>query len=147
MRHLFQYLLGGSVLLSGCGPDIDAKREQWEAKAPGSYVVSTCGTGFNLSAGSLYAVEDGRVLAVEQRIFPDGDWVPLPGAAEPIASLFDAADNPGDCDLSIDFDAAYSYPTELYFDCGEEGDGERVACFVPDSVDLEACRSATTWEP
>lgn len=150
MRHLFQSLssvLLASSFLCGCGPDVAAKRQEWERKAPDTYVVGVCGTGFNVPGCQLYAVENDRVVASEVQFASEQTWSPVASAAEPIGALFDAAEHPGDCDLSIEFDAVFSYPTEIYFDCGEEGDGERVACFAPNSLDLDACRDSTVWKP
>ncbi|MGC4087496.1 MAG: DUF6174 domain-containing protein [Polyangiaceae bacterium] len=134
-----------SLLFAACGgTDIGAKRAEWLERAPDRYVVGVCPTGFSGSPCRVVAVDHGVVVAAESRVSEDQPWEPLVDAAEPIEALFSSAEHVGDsCDLRIEFDATYSYPTKTYFDCGEEGWGEQVMCFTADSVDLAACRDKT----
>jgi hypothetical protein len=146
LRHLSAFALALSLVLTGCGPDLVDERAEWHAKAPDAYVVGTCSTGFTLPACKLSAVEHGQVLQAEVETSADGSWAAIDKPSEPIEALFASAEGlSDDCELSIDFDDTFSYPTQVYFDCGAEGWGERVLCFTPGSVDLESCRGSTAW--
>ncbi|HET9955343.1 MAG TPA: DUF6174 domain-containing protein [Polyangiaceae bacterium] len=141
--------IGLSVLCaisSGCGSDADVgvKRQQWLKKAPSSYVVGTCTTGFAIGACRLYAVQQGVVKAAEVKTPPDLMWKSSNDSQEPIARLFDSVERgQSGCKVSVDFDETFSYPAKVYFDCGQEGSGEEVRCFQADAVDLEVCRAQT----
>ncbi|WP_437950133.1 hypothetical protein WME98_04465 [Sorangium sp. So ce296] len=136
------------ALLSGCGDSdaerIEQQRETWNDKHVASYVVETCETGFSAGCRRV-AVEDGQVVAAREK-FPNDDspWTDvddLTSVNEPIAWMFDAAeDSPEDCELSqLSFDPQFGFIREYFVSCGEEGSGERVTCFAPDTVDLAAC--------
>jgi len=121
----------------------DAQRALWQAKAPTTYVVKLCGYGFVAPGCSLQAVQDGRLVASESRFLPQDPWQPNETEAvpDPFESLFAQLDSPPDgCRTSYQLDPTYAYPSEVYFDCGEEGWGTRVSCFKPDTLNLDECR-------
>jgi hypothetical protein len=125
--------------LAACGPDIDEKHDEWRAKAPDTYVVGVCSHGVLGRVCSLFAVEQGLVLAAEQWRAPLG-WEPIVEPTEPIEAAFSTIDET-DCDLDVTFDRRFSYPRDFWLNCGEEGYGETVECFVPGNLDLEVCRN------
>jgi hypothetical protein len=132
--------------LIACGPDIAEKRAEWRARAPDSYVVGVCSYGLGGGPCQLSAVQQGQVVEAEYWHSIERAWLPVAEPTEPIDALFDAIDDT-DCSLDVDFDTKYSYPREFWLNCGEEGYGETVECFAPDSLDLEACRSSTFFDP
>jgi hypothetical protein len=65
---------------------------------------------------------------------------PKPG--DPVEDLFDAAERAdgGDCSLTrISFDDDFGFVSNDHEDCGEEGGGQEVICFEPDTVDVTLC--------
>ncbi len=137
--------------VAGCSSDdvdrreeLNAHRSEWKAKTPSKYVVVTCGTGFSPPSCVRAAVEDGSVRAAQTSTFRR---TPLTEAnpaevKEPLGELFDQAQRFADgekCELRLDFDARYGFLSSYSADCGEEGEGRRVECFAPDTVDLGAC--------
>ena len=145
MRHL-PILLFASTALFACGPDIDEKRSEWRARAPETYVVGVCSYGLGGGPCWLSAVQQGSVIAAELKPSANQPWEPIAAPKEPIEQLFAAIDGV-DCDLDVEFDRRFSYPRDFWLNCGEEGYGETVECFVPDSIELEACRSSTFFDP
>ncbi|WP_437963693.1 hypothetical protein WMF04_28685 [Sorangium sp. So ce260] len=98
---------------------IERQRETWNEKHLASYVVETCAKGFSAGCRRV-AVEDAQVVAARQK-FPNADspWSDiddLTSVNEPIASMFDAAeDSPGDCELSKpSFDEQFGFIREYY---------------------------------
>lgn len=143
-----QSLCTVALLFIACGePELDVKRAEWRDKAPDTYVVGVCDYGFELPECRITAVERGAVIAAESRLSDDEPWKPVEGAAEPIEELFRAAEHAGSCEVSIDYDDTYSFPSRISFDCGEEGSAKRVQCFNPNTLDLEACRTQTVRRP
>jgi len=134
-----------SMLCGGCGnsaQEVEDHRQQWLATHPEAYVVEICGTGF-AGGCSLDAVSGGQVVAARSGfrggVFKDVE----PGSDEPITALFDRATRAAhsdDCDLeSLEFDSKYFYVSNYYCRGDEEGSGETVKCFQPDTVDLALC--------
>lgn len=136
----------GCWLLAGCGgPDFDENRSKWRADRPEEYVISICGTGFE-GGCTLAAVSGDTVVATARsgtKAPSVGDWTfaEAPEQADPVEALFGRAALEGEgCELTrIDFDDRYGYVADYYWDCGEEGGGERVACFEPDTSDATRC--------
>ncbi|XXX76832.1 hypothetical protein WMF30_55200 [Sorangium sp. So ce134] len=136
----------GCWLLAGCGgPEFDENRAKWRADRPEEYVISICGTGFS-GGCTLAAVSGDTVVAAASsglRTPSAGDWTfaETPEQADPVEALFDRAEIEGEsCELTrIDFDGRFGYVAEYYRDCGEEGSGEHVACFLPDTSDATRC--------
>ncbi|KYF76202.1 hypothetical protein BE17_06690 [Sorangium cellulosum] len=136
----------GCWLLAGCGgPDFDENRQKWRADRPGDYVISICGTGFEVGC-TLAAVSGDTVVATARsgvRSPSAGDWTfaEAPEQADPVEALFGRAEREGgDCKRTrIDFDDRYGYVADYYQVCGTEGSGERVACFQPDTSDATRC--------
>ena len=117
--------------------------EQWRARAPERYVISTCGTGFGIPSCSVEVVDGGRLVSRSNRFLPSEPWAaaPIDDGIEPVASLFEQARRSIDgCTTSFQLDPVYAYPAQVYFDCGEEGFGVRVACFEPDTLDGSLCQ-------
>ncbi|WP_437313788.1 hypothetical protein [Sorangium sp. So ce385] len=150
MTAIYKFMIPLSLmaLLSGCGDGdaerIERQRETWNEKHVASYVVEMCATGFSAGCRRV-AVEDGQVVAAREK-FPNDNspWSDIDDLTivdEPIAWMFDVAQSTSeDCELSeLSFDAEFGFIREYYVSCGEEGSGERVTCFAPDTVDLAAC--------
>ena len=135
-----------TLLCWGCGgnsaQEVDDHRQEWLANHPEEYVAEICGTGLAGSC-SLDAVSAGQVVAARSGfrggVFKDVE----PGSDEPITALFDRATRAArsdECDLkSLEFDSKYSYVSNYYCSGDEEGSGETVKCFQPDTVDLSLC--------
>ena len=144
MRRLF-LLLGCVCSVLGCSRDDDSVVEKhqtvWESKRPAEYVIQVCGTGF--SGGCLvYAVSDQKVIAASSKL-GDGAWTASDPQShdEPVAGLFRGARAHDGCDRTrLAFDADFGFVTDVYFDCGEEGFGQKVSCFEPNSVDPTVCQ-------
>ncbi|WP_437535032.1 hypothetical protein WME79_12430 [Sorangium sp. So ce726] len=148
MRALGSLLMVSSLGLLACGdpdPDFEAKREQWASARPQEYVIQTRFTGV---AGShmLYAVSADTIIAEYtsiKRFAEPEDWEETgdsPRVGDPVQALFDAAEGARRCDLrEIEFDPKYGFVSIYYHDCGEEGGGEEVPCFAPDTTDVAVC--------
>lgn len=138
-------MVAGCWLLAGCnGADFDDNRAKWRADRPAEYVIQICGTGFN-GGCTLAAVSGDTVVATAHSGIdaPRGDWTfaEAPEQADPVEALFDRAERESDsCELrSVRFDDRYGYVADYYWDCGEEGSGEEVTCFQPDTSDVTRC--------
>jgi len=117
--------------------------EAWQARAPEQYVIRTCGYGLGPPACSIAAVDQGQLVSRSNRFLPDEPWAtaPIDDGTDPVESLFDEAGRSIDgCTTSFELDPVYAYPSQIYFDCGEEGWGVRVTCFEPDTVDASRCQ-------
>ena len=124
---------------AGAQPNVEA----WQARAPERYIISTCGIGFGIPSCSVEAVDEGRLVSRSTRFLPSEPWVTaaIDDGIEPVASLFDQAGRSSDgCTTSFELDPVYAYPSQVYFDCGEEGWGVRVTCFEPDTLDSSRCQ-------
>jgi hypothetical protein len=135
------------VLCGACHDDSAdrnaAQRSKWESKQPAQYVVEVCDSGFlPRQYCSESAVENGRVTAARTRLRTDAFWTGLDASKqhEPIAALFDAVDNAGECKVSVEYDDTYGYVKRLSVTCGE-GTTSEVTCFAPDTTNLAACDS------
>jgi hypothetical protein len=118
-------------------------RSEWQARAPERYVISTCGYGAGVPSCSVEAVDEGRLISRSNRFLPGEPWAPAPidDGTDPVASLFDQAGRSIDgCSTSFELDPIYAYPSQIYFDCGQEGWGVRVTCFEPDTLDGSRCQ-------
>jgi hypothetical protein len=141
-------LVGASLLCWACGDgdpaeQVDEHRAQWLSKQPGTYVVEICGSGFEQGC-TLSAVSAGEVVAARASAPPKQSYEDVePRAAEPIVALFDRVSRElrsENCDLkSLNFDAQFSYVSDFYCSWGEEGGGQAVKCFMPDTIDLNVC--------
>ncbi|WP_437967492.1 hypothetical protein WMF04_49455 [Sorangium sp. So ce260] len=133
----------GCWLLAGCGgPDFDGNRATWRADRPEEYVISICGTGFAGGDCTVAAVS-GNTVVRSGIGAPGGGWTfaETPEQADPVEALFDRAERQSDaCELTrIEFDERYGYVADFYVSCGEEGSGEQVSCFQPDTSDVTRC--------
>ena len=136
--------LGVWMLCWGCSSDraaeIEEQRQAWLSKHPESYVVKICETGFLSGGCTLSAVSAGQVLAERSGPRQGALMDVTPNSAEPIDALFDRLLRESKCDFkALAFDPTYHYPSKYSCDYGEEGSGETVACFEPNTVDLAAC--------
>jgi hypothetical protein len=72
-------------------------------------------------------------------------WNDWSDPREPIAAMFDRAEASGsnkDCKVTkLSFDDTWEFVSEYFAECGEEGSGEVVTCFVPNSQDIDACKT------
>jgi len=149
MKHRGWLSLGVSLVLSACGGGaggptqaVEDHREQWSSSHPQDYVIEICETGFARGC-TLGSVSGGQVVAQRTGQAPGELSDTVPSSEEPVAALFarvDAAAGSKNCSVSrLTFDPNYGYVSEYYSDCGEEGSGEQVTCFKPDSLDLSSC--------
>jgi hypothetical protein len=116
--------------------------DEWQARAPERYVIRTCGYGAAPPACTVEVADEGRLVSRANRSWPDEPWAsaPIDDGNEPVASLFDEARRPIEgCTTSFELDPVYAYPSQIYFDCKEEGWGVRVSCFEPDTLDSSRC--------
>ncbi|WP_437812922.1 hypothetical protein [Sorangium sp. So ce1078] len=133
----------GYWLLTGCGgPDFDGNRAKWRTDRPEEYVISICGTGF-ASGDCTVAAVSGDTVVRSGSGAPDRGWTfaEMPEQADPVEALFDRAElESDDCELThIEFDERYGYVTDYAMRCGQEGSGEEVTCFQPDTSDVTRC--------
>jgi hypothetical protein len=135
-------LFGG--ICWGCGnqaQEVEDHRQEWFSKRPETFVVDICSGGLSIPSCRLSAVSGGKETTARVNVLNEAsrDDAVLPD--EPMAALFEraarAARSDGDCDFS--FDSQYGYVSHYSCSSGEDGDGESVACFKPDTVDLAAC--------
>jgi hypothetical protein len=115
---------------------------EWQARAPERYVIRTCGYGAVPPSCTVEAVDDGRLVSRSNSSLSGEPWAsaPIDDGNEPVAALFDQAGRSIEgCSTSFELDPIYAYPSQIYFDCGEEGWGVRVTCFEPDTLDSSRC--------
>ena len=131
----------GVVCALACGgsADVGEMREQWSDSAPERYVVKTCNTGFAARVCNISAVERQQPVLTEEQ-HAQGTWTPVQPPVDLIGRLFDRAESATSCERSVTADSVYGYPSDVYFNCGEEGSGVEVACFAADTLELETCR-------
>lgn len=110
----------------------------WSEREPSSYVFQTCGTGFAPRACTVTVVEEGRVVSTHDADDSDG-FSPIEPSDAP--TLSDAFGTPScdECRIRFRLDGEWGYVESYYADCGEEGYGDDVTCFVADTLDPEAC--------
>ncbi len=144
---LVRFLLVGVLPLAtvmGCSSEsveLEEGLEKWNANAPSKYVLITQSTGFAGGPRHLSVVDDGEVSdcfleADETTCSPEPDA----NSSDPVTLLYEQAMLDTDAELkNIEIDEEYGYLVNYYLDGGEEGWGERVTCFIPDSVDPTAC--------
>lgn len=139
MRRTFVVLGGLACWVVACGDGVDAGEieREFRERAPEQYVVRSCAIGFSPRLCTVSSVQGAEPLE-SVVIGPQGE-VTSAEPTDPIARIIDGIADPDDCDVRVETDPQYRYPSEVYFDCGEEGWGERVTCFVPDSLELERC--------
>jgi hypothetical protein len=127
--------------VSGCGAAGDPVAEhemQWAESRPPTYVAEVCATGFAFGCTRV-AVTGEKVIAARRGEARDLQFVDPATIEEPMGRLFRAVRESRCTVKNVSFDERFGYVTEYYQDCGEEGDGEKVTCFVPASVDLAVC--------
>jgi hypothetical protein len=126
MKSIQRAAIGPFALaLMACNgnPDVAEQRESWHERRPEQYVIETCGTGF-VQAGCVVRAVNGE------------------SENDPVESMFDAVEDPGDCDVrELRFSPSFGYVAEYYLDCGEEGYGMEVRCFQANTLDVSRCGS------
>lgn len=128
--------------LCACSSDVASEQARWQDKQPDTYVAELCGTGFGMHTCTRVAVQRAKVVKQSQQDDRDAtQWrvVPVKDAHSPLDAAFDAEDDMSGCTLKREFDPDYGFVRKNYFDCGEEGSGTVVSCFVPNTLDLDAC--------
>jgi hypothetical protein len=129
------------VFVVACGssdPSKEELREDWQARAPERYVAKVCGTGFGPRLCRVSAVENHQPLETFGEDF-DHVWTRVE-PMDPIERMLDSLGEHPSCDQRVETHRQYGFPTEVYFDCNEEGFGNEVTCFVPDTLDLRVCQ-------
>jgi hypothetical protein len=129
------------VFVVACGssdPSEEELREDWQARAPERYVAKVCGTGFLPDLCRVSSVENHVPLETFGEDF-DHVWSRVE-PLDPIERMLNSAGERTSCDRRIETHPQYGFPSEVYFDCNEEGYGNEITCFVPDSLDLSACQ-------
>jgi hypothetical protein len=137
---LFAALACGAEGAEG-GTDL---RQQWLERAPVQYVAKSCSTGFGMRACWVSAVDAGVPVASREQL-GGGEWQDEDTASDVVAGIINAAtreENDG-CTRRITQHETYAFPSQVYSDCGEEGSGVRITCFVPDTLDLSLCEPVT----
>lgn len=139
MRRTLVVVWGLACGVVACGDEVDAGEieRDFRAHAPERYVVRSCGTGFARPSCTVSAVQGEE--PVESVVIGVEGEVTAIEPVDPIARIIDWSADPDDCDVRVQTDPQHRYPAEVYFDCGDEGWGEQVTCFVPDSLELERC--------
>lgn len=142
MRRLAHIGLLGAL---ACGDELDRWRdakEQWPENAPEQYVAKSCGTGFGPRFCTVSAVRDGEPLEMLVQS-PDGAWQAREPAEDVVLGMLDAAtrnDEADGCDRRIEAHPTYEFPSKVYDDCGEEGSGIEITCFVEGTIDVAQCQ-------
>lgn len=129
-----------SMLACG-GGSVDARaiRLEWQSRAPSSYVARECETGFSAPFCTASAVQSFEPIETWQRDLK-GDWSPSDSLIDPVELIISSLEHNRGCDERATLDETYGYPASTHFDCGEEGYGYKVDCFVDDTVDVSRCR-------
>jgi hypothetical protein len=132
-----------SVGLAGCSGAGDTSiadhQAEWTASHPEQYVIEVRGTGF-VPGRTVAAVSGGHVVAARVGITSSLEQADPATIELPVEQLFRSASQNSGCKLAtLSFDEQYGYVTEYFWDCGEEGGGEKVTCFKPATIDLSAC--------
>jgi hypothetical protein len=140
MRRLAYIGLLGAL---ACGDDLERWRdakEQWPENAPSQYVAKSCGTGFVARFCTVSSVQDGEPLETLVQS-PDGAWEAREPPEDVVMGMLEAATEDADgCDRRVDAHPTYEFPAEVYDDCGEEGYGIEITCFVEGTIDIAQCQ-------
>jgi len=140
MRRLAYIGLLGAL---ACGDDLERwrdARDQWPENAPEQYVAKSCGTGFGPHFCTVSSVRDSVPLETLVQS-PDGAWQAREPAEDVVLGILDAATEDSDgCDRRITAHPTYEFPQRVYDDCGEEGYGIEITCFVEGTVDVAQCQ-------
>jgi hypothetical protein len=139
----FLALISGQPACAGDEDDSD-ERARWESSKPARYVVQTCTMGLDPSGCVRAAIEDGEAVEAEDRVFAAGvGWEPVETPGDPIEDMFDEVrdGDVDDCKLDdVTYDRTLGFVESYALVCdGEILGGRWVACFEPDTVDLERC--------
>lgn len=142
----------GLVLLAlacvcACGEDgdedVQEHREHWERAKPTRYVVQTCTMGIQPPGCVRAAIDDGRAVDAEERIYAAGiDWERFEPPSDPLDDMFDnVRDGHDECQLEeVTYDESFGFVRSYALVCdGSVQGGRRVACFEPDALDLDVC--------
>jgi hypothetical protein len=123
-------LLSAVLLSLGCGHDsteLARHRERWESRRPAHYAFLYTVTGF-ASGGGPWRIEVSNTT-VFSSAYAGAGAEPSPVVttehAPTIEALFDAVGRgikTGAC-TRVNYDEAFGFPADAYFDAGEEGDG------------------------
>ena len=135
----------GLLAVLACGGDPAGEDTDWQQlwleTAPQQYVAKVCSTGFTVPSCTISAVDAGVAVA-EQYQVADDPWQDEVPPSDVVAGILNAAtrDPEQGCKRRVTQHETYAFPSSVYSDCGEEGWGIMVSCFVPDTLDLERCR-------
>jgi hypothetical protein len=144
--------LAAAMLACGAGSDeeLDERLEAWHAQEPQRYVVQTCTLGIEPPGCVRAVIEDGLVVAAEERIFHPSVpwWETIEPDQTPLDSMFErvrAGDQEGCSVDEVRYDTELGYIERYDLDCeGTITGGRWVACFEPGATDLGACEADPT---
>lgn len=135
----------GLLAVLACGGesagDETAFIQLWLDTAPQQYVAKSCSTGFTQRACTVSAVEAGQPVATRTQI-AEGGWEDVDPARDVVRMMLDAATREEDdgCQRRVTQHETYAFPSQVYWDCGEEGWGSRLTCFAEGTLDLSRCQ-------
>jgi hypothetical protein len=116
-------------------------RALWSEAEPDEYVVQTCTVGVEPPGCARVAVRDGEVVAAQDQVYAGGSgWEESMPDQSPVLWLFAQVEAGGDDECMIDdveYDETYGFVAS-YTSCGGAGTGQRVVCFEPATVALDA---------
>ncbi len=143
MRWAYLGLLALACGGEGADDDDDtALKQLWRDTAPQQYVAKSCSTGFTARACTVSAVDQGQVVAAQQQLGSDGAWTDAVPPSDVVEGMLNAASGKPDrgCERRVTQHETYPIPKLVYSDCGMEGWGIELTCFVADTLELSRCQ-------
>jgi len=137
-------MLAQGQLSCGGDDDLQNQRARWERSKPLRYVVQTCTMGIHPPGCVRAAIDDGEAVEAEEQVYAGGlGWERFEAPRDPIEDMFDAVrdGDVDDCDLEdVTYDRMLGFVESYALVCdGDILGGRSVACFEPDTLDLELC--------
>jgi hypothetical protein len=126
--------------LAGCGESareqLGSERDAWEDVRPSRYRFDYTVTGFAPGGGPWrIKVNGAQVVSVSYAGSGNAPTPSLTAATAPtIETLFEQvsrAQEESAVEVTVSYDPEWHYPTEAYFDAGEEGSGFKASQLTP----------------
>jgi hypothetical protein len=113
----------------------------WLDTAPRQYVAKSCSTGFTQRMCAVSAVEAGPPVSTRVQV-AEGGWEDVDPASDVVGMMLSDATRAerNGCQRRVTQHETYAFPSQVYWDCGEEGWGSRLTCFAEGTLDLARCQ-------